>query len=113
MVLGENNMKKHHRHRGRKKRYVIPAEKRVYSNVLTKMIETYEPNREDWMGFKLSDDNPYTFHHIRERRFGGKEELENGAILTGRAHQFLNHLDCHHHKVYEEYQNIFRKIFMV
>ena len=83
---------------------------REYSKVLLRMIDTYEPDDEDWMGFKLSDNNTYTFHHIRERRVGGKEVLENGAILTHFGHQFLNHLDSHNKRAYNDYQNIFRRI---
>ena len=80
------------------------------SNVLTRMIEVYEPNGEDWMGFKFAKDNTYTFHHIRERRKGGKAELENGAILTEHAHQFLNMLDNYYKDAYEDYHGIFRQI---
>ena len=83
---------------------------RNHSNVLTRMIEVYEPNGEDWMGFKLAKDNPYTFHHIRERRKGGKAALENGAILTDFGHKFLNMLDSHYKDAYEDYQAIFRQI---
>jgi len=85
-------------------------QERIYSNVLLRMIDMYEPDGEDWMGFKLTDNNTYTFHHIRERRVGGKEELENGAILTHFGHQFLNHLDSHNKRAYNDYQAIFRRI---
>ena len=98
---------------GRKKYKRVEKEltkERSYSNVLTRMIDVYEPGEEDWMGFKLATFNPYTFHHIRERRAGGKEELENGAILTDFGHKFLNYLDTHYHDVYEQYQTIFRRI---
>ena len=102
------------KHRGRKKYKKIDREKvnepRSYSNVLARMLELYEPDEEDWMGFKVSSSNPYTFHHIRERRAGGKEEVENGAILTLFAHKFLNYLDYYNHGAYEEYQTIFRRI---
>ena len=98
-------MKKRH---GKNKKSVSNEVK--HSKVLSKMIDVYEPDGEDWMGFKLSSDNQYTFHHIRERRCGGREEVENGAILTNRAHQFLNHLDCYHKDAYNAYQEIFKRI---
>ena len=104
-------MKKHqHRKKYKRKNRNQTSEPRVYSNVLTRMIDIYEPDDEDWMGFKVSSNNQYTFHHIRERRAGGKEEVENGAILTNFGHKFLNYLDSHYHHIYEQYQNIFRRI---
>lgn len=108
-------MKKHHHtkkhgHRFHQRRQEVDIRERQYSNVLTRMIDRYEPQGEDWMGFKLAKGNAYTFHHIRERRAGGKQELENGAILTLYAHQFLNYLDTHNKKAYNDYQAIFRRI---
>lgn len=98
------------KHNSNKKNHQHSNENRCYSNVLLSMFEMYQPQGEDWMGFKLAKDNPYTFHHIRERRKGGKAELENGAILTEHGHQFLNMLDSHYKKAYEDYQHIFRQI---
>ncbi len=83
---------------------------REYGLVMTDMIDIYEPDGEDWMGFKLAKNNSYTFHHINERRNNGPKEVDNGAILTVNAHTFLNYLDVHCHSAYEDYQNIFRKI---
>ena len=67
-------------HYRRKKREEVDIHEKTYSNVLTRMIDKYEPDDEDWMGFKLSNNNAYTFHHIRERRAGGKEEMENDFV---------------------------------
>ena len=106
--MGKHNYNRNYKHH--KKTSHPNNESRGYSNVLTRMIEMYEPNGEDWMGFKLAKDNTYTFHHIRERRKGGKAELENGAILTEHAHQFLNMLDSHYKSAYEDYQHIFKQI---
>lgn len=106
----KNNRQGKRNHYRRKKREEVDVHERSYSNVLTRMIDKYEPEDEDWMGFKLSNNNTYTFHHIRERRAGGKEEMENGAILTRFAHQFLNYLDRHNKRAYNDYQAIFRQI---
>lgn len=43
--------------------------------VLVDMIEIYKPNGIDWMQYKLAKNNPYTFHHIKEKRNGGKYEI--------------------------------------
>ena len=109
--MGRHRYNLNYKHHNKKrKKQEADLEHRMYSNVLMRMIERYQPNGEDWMGFKLTRSNTYTFHHIRERRKGGKEELENGAILTEHAHQFLNMLDYHYHQAYEDYQTIFRRI---
>lgn len=80
------------------------------NDVLNKMIRIYKPKDIDWMGFKMTNDNPYTFHHIIEHRDGGLCEITNGAILTDSAHRYLNYLDLYIPEAYEEYQKIFRFI---
>ncbi len=70
----------------------------------------YNPDGFDWMNFKVSKENPYTFHHIQEERRGGKARLDNGALLTDVAHRFLNYLDHYLPKKYEELQEVFREI---
>ncbi len=108
--MGRNHQGKNDKRRKKYKSNPQDLTEKNRSNVLTRMVEVYEPNGEDWMGFKLAKDNKYTFHHIRERRKGGKAELENGAILTEHAHQFLNMLDYYYKDAYEDYQGIFRQI---
>ena len=80
------------------------------ATVLDKMITIYKPNGVDWMGYRLTKGNPYTYHHIKEKRNGGKVTLSNGAILTKEAHNELNMLDRFCPEAYEEYQAIFRYI---
>ena len=63
------------------------------TKVLEEMIEIYQPDDVDWMGFYRVKGNPYTFHHIREKCNKGKNELNNGAILTKNAHRLLNILE--------------------
>lgn len=79
-------------------------------DVLIEMINIYQPNGIDWMGYQMTPNNPYTFHHIVEKRDGGKYEIDNGAILTQQAHRYLNFLDAYSPEAYEEYQKIFRFI---
>lgn len=79
-------------------------------DVLVSMLEIYQPNGIDWMGYQVTSDNPYTFHHINEKREGGKYEISNGAILTKQAHEYLNYLDAYSPLAYLEYQRIFKFI---
>ena len=82
----------------------------MVNEVLIEMLNIYKPNDIDWMGYRMTPDNPYTFHHIVERRDGGRCEVTNGAILTENAHKYLNYLDLYSPEAYEEYQKIFRFI---
>ena len=62
------------------------------NNVLKELIKIYEPGDTDWMMDKTSRKNPFTYHHIKEKRNKGDKTLENGAILTKRSHAYLNYL---------------------
>jgi len=63
-----------------------------------------------WMGYKLSKKNPYSYHHIREARNGGKVSIDNGAILTRAAHNDLNLLDEHEKSLYHALNNLFKEL---
>ena len=78
--------------------------------VLREMIELYQPNGIDWMGFQLARHNPYTFHHIKEKCNRGKCDINNGAILTKNGHRLLNILEKDYPDAYRDYQNLFRRI---
>lgn len=75
--------------------------------ILKQMIVIYEPDGIDWMEYNLSRDNPYTYHHIIEKRNGGRRTLDNGAILTQNAHRYLNYLDMKKHDYYRELNSLF------
>ena len=79
-------------------------------NKLIIMGYIYNPDGFDWMNFKMTEDNPYTFHHIVEKRYGGKKVIENGALLTYDAHKLLNILDSYCPDAYDDLQEIFKKI---
>lgn len=70
-----------------------------------KMIEIYGDNC--WMGYKVSKKNQYTFHHIKEKRNGGKEVIENGALLTREAHDDLNELESEKRILYKKLNELF------
>ncbi len=70
----------------------------------------YNPDGYDWMNFKERQGNLYTYHHIQERRNGGHKTVENGAILTHRAHDLLNMIEVRCPKIYDQLQEVFRRI---
>lgn len=76
--------------------------------ILVKMLEIYQPNGRDWMNYVMTRDNPYTYHHIKERRKGGRTTIYNGAIITKHAHIYLNYLDLNYHKIYNELNEMFK-----
>lgn len=51
--------------------------------------------------------NLITYHHIIEKRNGGKAIWENGALLGRTSHDFLNKIDYTNHKVYNELNWLF------
>ena len=70
----------------------------------------YNPDGFDWMNFQVSKSNPYTYHHIVEKRNGGKKTIENGAILTRDAHDLLNTFERYCPDEYDELQEVFKRI---
>ena len=78
--------------------------------VLNQMIEIYGPLEIDWMGYKITGSNRLTYHHITERRKGGKSEISNGALLGKKSHDKLHRIEESHKELYDEYQYWFRII---
>ena len=74
------------------------------------MSYIYNTNEFDWMNFVVTDKNQLTFHHIVERKNGGRALLDNGALVTNFAHQLLNILDQYCQKAYNDLQEVFIKI---
>lgn len=78
--------------------------------ILIEMYKIYGKPTVDWMGFKVTKNNHITYHHIKEDRNGGTETVENGALLTVKAHQLLHKLEHTNEAEYQEYQYWFRVI---
>ena len=47
-------------------------------------------DKKDWLGFKVTKKNPYTYHHIKKRCEGGLRTLENGAPLTKDGQKYIH-----------------------
>lgn len=59
-------------------------------NITKEMIKIYKPLSDlDWMNYRIKK-SELTFHHIQKKENGGKETIENGAILMPIAHQYLH-----------------------
>lgn len=78
--------------------------------ILNLMISIYNLNGIDFMGYKVSKHNPYTYHHIKKRCMGGCETLENGAILTKVAHTYLHIIESRDLLLYEYINNVLKQV---
>ena len=74
------------------------------------MVKKYKPDGIDWMNFVLTRKNPFTFHHIISRSNGGEDTVENGAILTRRAHDLIHILEYACPEAYNDLQEVFMEI---
>ena len=79
-------------------------------NVTKLIIRIYNVKKIDWMGYKVSKDNPYTYHHLKKKCDGGKENIKNGAILTNYAHEYLNIIENYDYELYEYINNVLLQI---
>lgn len=65
--------------------------------VTDQMIELWDMDETDWMGYEKGKKDIFTFHHLKvAKRFGGPVEIWNGAILCGQtAHPYLHTVESH------------------
>ena len=57
-------------------------------DITKRMIKIYNLDKLCFMGYKL--DKNATYHHIVKRCDGGRETIENGAVLNKTAHEYLH-----------------------
>lgn len=74
------------------------------------MINMYNLKKIDFMGYKVSKDNPYTYHHLVKRCHGGKEAIENGAVLTKNSHEYLHIVETRDLELYNCINNVLKQI---
>lgn len=74
------------------------------------MINIYNVEGFDWLNYKIYDINEITFHHIKKEEDDGKYEIENGALLTTRAHRYLNLIETYSKDIYNQINDILREI---
>lgn len=74
------------------------------------MINMYNLKGIDFAGFKVSKDNPYTYHHLIKRCNSGKETIENGAVLTKYSHEYLHIVETRDLELYNYINNVLKQI---
>lgn len=78
--------------------------------VLKLLINKYAIKEYDWMNFKITKENPLTYHHIKKASQGGEETLENGAPLTVKAQEYLHLIEKYNFKIYRRLNRVFNEI---
>lgn len=73
------------------------------------MIKIYNLDHTCFMGYKLNKNNA-TYHHIVKRENGGLLTLDNGAILTDVAHNYLHVIEYKDIETYIALNKIFEII---
>ena len=74
------------------------------------MVNMYNLHKIDFMGYKVNKDNPYTYHHLLKKCHGGKETIENGAILTKYSHEYLHIVETRDLNIYNYINNVLKQI---
>lgn len=60
-------------------------------NILKTLINIYNMNEIDWLGYKLQD--RYSYHHIIKKCDGGQRTFNNGAVLFQTSHSYLHTIE--------------------
>lgn len=74
------------------------------------MINIYNLRGIDFGGYRITKDNPYTYHHITKKSLGGKETIENGALLSLFFHQYIHIIETREPELYNYINNVLRQI---
>ena len=62
------------------------------------------------MRFKITEDNPLTYHHIKKKEHGGKWSVDNGAPLTQEAQSYLHYIEKKDVRTYNEINKVLKEI---
>lgn len=83
----------------------------IYTNenqiILLDMISIYNPEKIDWMSYQVTKKNGLTLHHIDKVCNGGITRIDNGAILTKRAHRIINIIESKDYDLYIDWNLLF------
>lgn len=78
--------------------------------ITKEMLRIYRPvSGFDWMNYKLVKKD-VTFHHIVKKCDGGREWIENGALLMPEPHQYLHIIEFKDWKTYKHINDIFKMV---
>lgn len=78
------------------------------NEIKREMIEIFDPLKHDWMNYLVNDD--LTYHHIVKKENNGKRSIDNGALLTQRAHTYLHYIENIDIDLYDKINDVFKEI---
>lgn len=62
------------------------------------------------MRFKITEENPLTYHHLKKKSEGGDWSVSNGAPLTREAQCYLHYIEQKDIRTYNEINDILKEI---
>ena len=80
--------------------------------ILKDMIKIYKPCGIDWLGFKITKNNPYSYHHCFKKVYGEYQDLDPnylmniGAILSIDGQVYIHSFENLDYKAYNELNRI-------
>lgn len=79
--------------------------------ITVEMLKIYRPiSNLDWMNYAIVRRKDMTFHHITKVEHGGREIINNGALLLPTPHQYLHLIECKEYRTYKALNEMFRII---
>lgn len=92
---------------------------KVNNEVLKRMKIIFYPKGSlyyDWMGFKITDENKPSYHHIikaedlRKKKEDDIATIENGAYLGKKSHELLHKIEVIDKDLYDSWNSLFMVI---
>lgn len=77
---------------------------------ISKMVQIWNMTVIDWMGYTVSQENYFTYHHMNKHSKGGRNTINNGAVLTHYPHQYLHTIEYYEPLIYREINDIFWEV---
>ena len=82
------------------------------NSIKKEMLKIYKPiSGLDWLNYRLVKKD-LTYHHILKKSDGGKETIDNGALLMPISHQYLHLIECKDIETYNAINKLFNYINM-
>lgn len=78
------------------------------NNIKNLMINKYKVNEYglDFMGYRVTNPNDLSFHHlIIKKKDGGKEIIKNGALLLKESHRYLHYIEKKDKETFDKVTN--------
>ena len=92
---------------------------KINNEVLKQMRKIYYPKGSlylDWMGFRITEENKPSYHHIikaeelRHNKESDIATIENGAYLGKKSHELLHKIEVIDKDLYDSWNNLFLEI---